>query len=114
MRGDAHFALTAAAQLFRTLKNFDGDLRLPENINESEVRTLRNALEHWDDEDGPAKRAMAALGADPTSHRWSQVNGGGRLGDLVEDEALLQWSRKVYDELLDFDPPSPWAEGQPS
>lgn len=68
MKGDAHFVLTACVQFFRALKNFDGNLRLPTHLDESEVRSLRNALEHWDEDDGPGARAMAKLGVDPTSH----------------------------------------------
>jgi len=55
---------------------------------------------------------MARLGVDPTSHTWSQAEGKGRLGELANDEDLRQWARGVYDELVDFDPSSPWASGQ--
>lgn len=112
MRGDAHFAMTACVQLFRALIKFDGDLRLPTHLNAPDLRSFRNALEHWDEDDGPGARAMAKLGVDPTSHTWSQSEGGGRLGDVVNDEDLLQWARAVYAELVDFDPPSPCASGQ--
>ena len=112
MRGDAHFPMTACVQLFRALSKFDGNLRLPAHLNAPDLRSFRNALKHWDEDDGPGARTMAKLGVDPTRHTWSQAEGAGRLGELVNDGDLLQWARAVYAELVDFDPPSPWAAGQ--
>lgn len=112
MRGDAHFAMTACVQLFRAQTKFDGNSRLATHLNEQDLRNFRNALEHWDEDDGPAVRAMAKLGVDPTKHTWSRAEGAGRLGELVDDEDPLQRARAVYAELVNFDPPSPRAVGQ--
>ena len=112
MRGDAHFVMIACVQLFRALNKFNGDLRLPAQLEKSDLRSLRSALQHWDEGGGRAAREMAELGVNPTSHTWSQAEGKGRLGELPNDEDLRHWASQVYDELVDFDPPSPWASGQ--
>lgn len=103
MGAEAHFALTAARQLMTALLAFDGDLRLPHNLSAEQVRLVRNALEHWDEPNGPSGRAMAERGADASDHKWS-MDGPGLLGTLVSDAALREWAVAVYDELLTWDP----------
>jgi hypothetical protein len=103
MDAEAHFTLVAARQLMRALLAFDGDLRLPDGMSHMDVRTLRDALEHWDEPDGRAARQMQERGADPTSHQWS-VAGPGLLGQLVSDAALRSWGESVHDDLRSWDP----------
>lgn len=119
MAAEAHFALTAAVQLFQSLRNFDEHLRLPPGLSEREVTALRNALEHWSNVWPNVQRELDALDLDPALHQWdaigSDVNaspGAGRLGGRVQDELLLRWADAVYDELVHWDPPSPWAAGE--
>jgi len=51
--------MIAVNQLLRALESFDGDLRLPQGIDERHLRILRNYLEHWDDTDGRAHTASS-------------------------------------------------------
>jgi hypothetical protein len=103
MAADAHFALVAARQLLRALIAFDGDARLPEGMDDAQVRGLRDALEHWDEPDGRAARQMRERGVDPGAHQWSG-DGAGVLGQLVSDAELWSWAVAVYEELIEWDP----------
>lgn len=102
LEGDKFFLMMAARQLVRALRAFDDDLRLPEGLTNKQVWLLRNALEHWDRPDGEAMTEMRKRGLDPTSHQWG-VDGSGVLGQLVEDDALLEWAERVYAEFSVMD-----------
>lgn len=103
MEADAHFALVAARQLLRALMAFDGDVRMPAGMDDAQVRSLRDALEHWDEPDGRAARQMRERGVDPGAHKWSG-DGAGVLGELVSDAQLRSWAAAVYEELAEWDP----------
>jgi hypothetical protein len=104
LEAERHYVLTAARQLLRALRNFDDDLRLPGTLTNKNVKLLRDALEHWDQPDGPANEAMKKLGKDPAAHQWKGDGSGGMLGDLVSDVELGEWARKVYEEVASIDP----------
>jgi hypothetical protein len=104
MEAERHFTLVAARQLLRALLAFDGDDRLPDTVPDTRLRTLRDALEHWDEPNGRAAKQMATFGADPSSHKWAKGSGEGLLGDLITDEALREWATSVYAELRAWDP----------
>jgi hypothetical protein len=110
MNADSHLCLVAANQLIKALEAFDDDLRLHPGVTREHLTLLRNALEHWEDENGHAQRGMAALGADANSNKW-RVDGSGLLGDIVDDLAMRAWAQHVYDDLVDYDPPSPVVRG---
>jgi hypothetical protein len=103
MAADAHFTLVAARQLLRSLMAFDGDGRLPAGLDDSQVRSLRDALEHWDEPNGRAARQMREGGLDPGAHQWSG-DGSGVLGQLVSDADLRAWASAVYEELIEWQP----------
>jgi len=102
---EKYFTMTAARQLLRALKVFDDDDRLEGNLDRKRIRTLRDALEHWDTADTSRAWADARqMGVDdPESHAWRE-DGTGLLGGLVADAELQSWARKVYDEVLAVDP----------
>jgi hypothetical protein len=103
MEADKHFAMVAARQLLRALRAFDNNDRLPAAMPESDVRLVRDALEHWDEPTGTANTMMRERGADPGSHRWT-LSGPGVLGDVIHDSVLRGWAVAVYDELVTWDP----------
>jgi hypothetical protein len=110
MEADAHFALVAARQLLRALRAFDGNDRLPDGLTNSQLRDVRDALEHWDVPGGSeAAKRLKKHGASASSHRWSPA-GPGVLGDLVSDAVLARWGADVYSELLRWDPYDGWRE----
>ncbi len=63
---------------------------------------IRHALEHWDEPGQGAYKGLAALNADPRSNRW-RVDGSGVVGDIADDQALLEWAAGVRDALLTWD-----------
>jgi hypothetical protein len=108
MDAEAHFALTAARQLLRALRAFDGNDRLPAGLSNSEVRDVRDALEHWDTPGGSdAANRLARQGADYSNHVWF-LDGTGILGDVVRDSVLRAWAADVYAELERWDPYDGW------
>jgi hypothetical protein len=78
LEADRHFTLTAARNLLRALRVFDGNLRLPRGLGLADVEFLRDSLEHWDD---PNDRAR-------------------NVEQLVDDRSLLVWAEQVYAELI--------------
>jgi hypothetical protein len=96
--------------LLRALAAFDGDLRPTEDLDLAAVKTLRDALEHWDEPGGRANAQLSASGVDAGSIVWT-MDGPGRLAN-VEVEALRVWASRVYDELADWDPFSDRPSGQ--
>lgn len=102
---EKHFTMTAARQLLRALKAFDGDDRIEGNLDRKRIRTLRDALEHWDTADTSRAWADARqIGVDdPESHQWS-TDGTSLLGGLVADDELQAWARAVYQTVLEVDP----------
>lgn len=110
MDAEAHFALVAARQLIRSLRAFDNNDRLPNGLANSQVRDVRDALEHWDAPGGSeAAKRLIATGADPSAHKWT-ASGPGVLGDVVPDAVLRKWAFDVYAELLRWDPYDGWLE----
>lgn len=110
MDAEAHFALVAARQLIRSLRAFDGNERLPEGLTNSQLRDVRDALEHWDAPGGSeAAKRLIAIGADPSAHKWTHA-GPGVLGDVVPDAVLRQWAADVYADLLRWDPYDGWRQ----
>lgn len=99
---DSHFLLIAAWNLALSLEVFDGDRRLPEGITKRQIGLIRHALEHWDEPGQGAYKGLAALNADPRSNRW-RVDGSGVVGDIADDQALLEWAAGVRDALLSWD-----------
>jgi hypothetical protein len=72
------------------------------------VRSVRDALEHWDLPGGSdAAKKLAKQGADAFSHKWAP-DGSGVLGDVVPDTVLRQWGVDVYAELSRWDPYDGW------
>jgi hypothetical protein len=51
---------------------------------------------------GRATKGVAALRADPASHKGAKVSGEGLLGDLIKDETLRRWAVAVYTELVEW------------
>lgn len=103
LEADKHFAMTAARQLLRALQTFDGKDRLPDGLSPSDLRTVRDALEHWDEADGRANRQMRNLGADPASHQW-RSSGPGVIAGMIDDTLLVEWATSVYAEVVAWDP----------
>ncbi len=109
MDAEAHFTLVAARQLIRALRAFDGQDRLPDNLSNSTLRDLRDALEHWDAPGGSeAAKRLQTRGLDPFAHTWSR-GGAGVLGQIVSDAVLQQWANDVYEILSQWDPYDGWA-----
>ena len=105
MHAEGHFTLTAAYALTKALQLFDGKLRLPDGLDPEQLKYLRDAVEHWEDQ-GRAAEWLAARGFDPLGHQWT-LDGPGILGGgAVNDSSLRLWAERVYEDLVNFDPPS--------
>jgi hypothetical protein len=102
MDADILMMFIAARQLLRALKRFDAEYRVPEGVDRERVRQLRNALEHWDDEEGESIEKLRAAKVDPKNNRWRH-DGSGVVGD-VDDRDLETWVKSVYDDIKDWDP----------
>lgn len=102
MQAEILMMFIAAGQLLRALDAFDGDRRPSEGLDPERVKTLRNALEHWDDPNGRAQTRLAAAGVDPLNNRW-RPDGSGIVGD-VDDVDLEIWAAAVYDDVKAWDP----------
>ncbi len=108
MDAEAHLALVAARQLLRALRAFDGNDRLPDGLTSTQVRDVRDALEHWDAPGGSgAAKRLSKQGASPASHVWRH-DGSGVLGDVVSDSVLRQRAVDVYADILRWDPYDGW------
>ncbi|HZC26190.1 MAG TPA: hypothetical protein VE287_04150 [Actinopolymorphaceae bacterium] len=100
LEADRHFTLTAARNLLRALRAFDGDLRLPAGLSHADVYFLRDTLEHWDEPTGPARTRADQTSVDPEVRARGANGGGGRRGPVVNDRSLLIWADQVYADLL--------------
>lgn len=102
---EMHFTMTAARQLLRALGAFDGDPRLEGSLDRTRIRTVRDALEHWDtaETSGAWADARKMGSQNPESHQWS-TDGTGLLGGLVASEELQAWARGVYFAVEAVDP----------
>lgn len=92
----------AARQLLRALKCFDGKHRVHEGLDRERVRQMRNALEHWDEDEGESIDALRQAKVDPKNNRW-RPDGSGIVGD-VDDRDLEVWAKAVYDDITTWDP----------
>lgn len=101
LEADRHFTLTAARNLLRALRAFDGDLRLPAGLSHADVYFLRDTLEHWDEPTGYVTARADRTSVDPEVR--STDGGGGRRGPVVNDRSLLLWADHVYADLLEVE-----------
>jgi hypothetical protein len=102
MDADILMMFIAARQLLRALTCFDGRHRVHEGLDRARVRQLRNALEHWDQDEGESIDALRRANVDPKNNRW-RPDGSGIVGD-VDDRELELWARAVYDDINTWDP----------
>jgi hypothetical protein len=102
MDADILMMFIAARQLLRALKQFDVNYRVHEGVDRERVRQLRNALEHWDEEEGESIAKLRAAKVDPKSNTWRR-DGSGIVGD-VDDRDLGTWAKGVYDDIKRWDP----------
>lgn len=102
MEAEILMMFIAARQLLRAARRFDPQYSVPSGVDRERVRLLRNALEHWDQDQGESIDKLKAANVDPNNNRW-RPDGSGVVGD-VDDRDLETWVQAIHDDIKTWDP----------